>query len=118
VTESPAPICAAQATASVTAQNFLQPADDLGFRVDYKHPYLWGPADRHKTALNATAFNSRKMSGVFTPGAPTARAGCDAVPGGPGCRCRRSRRVESICAVSRGADRYLHAAMSVVMHCE
>ena len=60
----------AQATASVTAQNFLQPADDLGFRVDYKHPYLWGAADPNKTALNATAFNSRKLSGVFTPGAP------------------------------------------------
>ena len=57
-----------QATASVTAQNFLQPADDLGFRVDYKHPYLWGAADPNKTALNATAFNSRKLSGVFTPG--------------------------------------------------
>ena len=36
------PARGAQATASVTAQNFLQPADDLGFRVDYKHPYLWG----------------------------------------------------------------------------
>ena len=59
----------AQATASVTAQNFLQPADDLGFRVDYKHPYLWGASDPNKTALNATAFNSRKLSGVFTPGA-------------------------------------------------
>ena len=59
----------AQATASVTAQNFLQPADDLGFRVDYKHSYLWGAADPNKTALNATAFNSRKLSGVFTPGA-------------------------------------------------
>ena len=56
----------------MTAQNFLQPADDLGFRVDYKHPYLWGASDRNKTALNATAFNSRKLSGVFTPGAHAA----------------------------------------------
>lgn len=54
----------------MTAQNFLQPADDLGFRVDYKHPYLWGSSDRNKTAVHATAFNSRKLSGVFTPGAP------------------------------------------------
>lgn len=57
----------------MTAQNFLQPADDLGFRVDYKHPYLWGASDRNKTALNATVFNSRKLSGVFTPGALGAR---------------------------------------------
>jgi hypothetical protein len=83
---------AAQATASVTAQNFLQPADDLGFRVDYKHPYLWGPADRHKTALNATAFNSRKMSGVFTPGALAARAGCSRWLQHPPPKCSRARR--------------------------
>lgn len=57
-----------QLSASVTAQNFLQPAEDLGFRLEYKQPYLWGPNDPHRAALAVSAFNSRKLSGVFTPG--------------------------------------------------
>lgn len=57
-----------QLSASVTAQNFLQPAEDLGFRLEYKQPYLWGPNDPRRSALAVSAFNSRKLSGVFTPG--------------------------------------------------
>ena len=58
-----------QLTANLSAQNFLLPREDLGFRVEYKQPYLWGPGDPHRAALVFSAFNSRKLSGVFTPGA-------------------------------------------------
>ena len=57
-----------QLTANLSAQNFLLPREDLGFRVEYKQPYLWGRGDPHRAALVASAFNSRKLSGVFTPG--------------------------------------------------
>jgi len=59
-----------QLTANLSAQNFLLPREDLGFRVEYKQPYLWGRGDPHRAALVVSAFNSRKLSGVFTPGAP------------------------------------------------
>lgn len=55
-------------SASVSSQNFILPADDLGFRVDYRHPYIYGADDPNRAALGVTAFNSRKLSGVFTPG--------------------------------------------------
>eukprot|EP00884_Botryococcus_braunii_P006606 jgi/Botrbrau1/15947/Bobra.0260s0008.1 len=54
------------ASVSVTTGNFMQPADDLGYRVDYKHPYIFGDDDPNRTALCATAFNSRRISGIFT----------------------------------------------------
>ena len=57
-----------QLTANLSAQNFLLPREDLGFRVEYKQPYLWGRGDPHRAALVVSAFNSRKLSGVFTPG--------------------------------------------------
>lgn len=59
-----------QLAASVNAQNLLAPGDELGFRVDFKHPYVFGSADTKKTALALSAFNVRKISGVFIPGAP------------------------------------------------
>ena len=66
----------------MTAQNFLVPAEDLGFRLDYKQPYLWGPADPRRSALAISAFNSRKLSGVFMPG--ECLAGAQSGPSPPG----------------------------------
>ena len=57
-----------QASASITAQNFLAPADDLGYKLEYRHPYFWSGADPRRTALALSVFNARKLSGVFTPG--------------------------------------------------
>lgn len=54
-----------QFSASVTAENFLEPNDDIGFKVDYRQPYVRGTHDKLKTALEGTAFNNRKTSGVF-----------------------------------------------------
>ena len=53
---------------SVSTGNFLAPQDDLGFKVEYVRPYLWGDKDPKRTALNVSAFNSRKLSPVFTGG--------------------------------------------------
>jgi hypothetical protein len=53
---------------AITVQNLLMPGEDLGFRVDYKQPYVFGSADTKKTALSLSAFNVRKVSGVFIPG--------------------------------------------------
>lgn len=57
-----------QAVASITAQNFLAPADDLGYKVEYRHPYFFSARDPKRTALAVSIFNARKISGVFTPG--------------------------------------------------
>ncbi|DBA96635.1 hypothetical protein WJX77_012422 [Trebouxia sp. C0004] len=57
-----------QFSASVTAENFLEPNDDIGFKVDYRQPYVRGTSDKFKTALEGTAFNNRKTSGVFNSG--------------------------------------------------
>ena len=35
-------------------------------QMDYRQPYVRGTSDKFKTALEATAFNNRKTSGVFT----------------------------------------------------
>eukprot|EP00898_Chlorokybus_atmophyticus_P002019 jgi/Chlat1/2818/Chrsp187S02966 len=53
---------------SITTSNFLNPNDDLGFKVDYAHPYLRGSGDEDRTALRVSAFNSRKLSPVFIGG--------------------------------------------------
>jgi hypothetical protein len=53
----------------MAAQNLLMPGDDLAFRVDYKQPYVFGGGDTKKTAFSLSAFNVRKISGVFIPGA-------------------------------------------------
>lgn len=53
---------------SVSTSNFLAPQDDLGFKVEYVRPYARGEADPRRTALKVAAFNSRKLSPVFTGG--------------------------------------------------
>ena len=53
---------------SVSTANFLQPQDDLGFKLEYIHPYCLGDSDGDKTSFKAAAFNSRKLSPVFTGG--------------------------------------------------
>ena len=37
-------------------------------QVDYRQPYVRGTSDKFKTALEGTAFNNRKTSGVFNSG--------------------------------------------------
>lgn len=37
-------------------------------QVDYRQPYCRGTSDPLKTALEGTAFNNRKLSGVFVAG--------------------------------------------------
>lgn len=54
------------ATVSLTTANFLNPSNDVGYRVDYRHPYIWDDADPKRTALCMTAFNTRRLSSVFT----------------------------------------------------
>lgn len=53
---------------SISTANFLEPQEDLGFKLEYNHPYLKGDGDSDKTSLKAAAFNSRKLSPVFTGG--------------------------------------------------
>ncbi|MCO5603197.1 hypothetical protein L7F22_057344 [Adiantum nelumboides] len=53
---------------SVTSNNLLNPQDDLGFKMDYVHPYLDGLNDPHNRTFKASCFNSRKLSPVFTGG--------------------------------------------------
>ena len=53
---------------SISTANFLEPQEDLGFKLEYNHPYCKGAADSDKTSFKAAAFNSRKLSPVFTGG--------------------------------------------------
>lgn len=112
-------LCCAQATASITAQNFLAPADDLGYKVEYRHPYFWSGNDPRRTALALSIFNARKLSGVFTPGAraPVTRIGLAAMCGSKAVRrCQplfvssqiRQQAFAGICLANTGAD---HAGM-------
>jgi len=57
-----------QISASINTQNFLRPQEDLGFKVEYKVPFLRGSADPNRTNLGVTAFNARKMCPAFTTG--------------------------------------------------
>ena len=56
---------------SVSTSNFLQPQDDLGFKLEYIRPYCRGEGDPAKTQLKVGAFNARKLSPVFAGGALT-----------------------------------------------
>lgn len=56
-------------SATIDAPNFLQPGEDLGFRLEYKRPYIYGDRDRKKTAMTVSAFNVRKQSAVYKSGA-------------------------------------------------
>uniref|UniRef100_A0A7N0UJ82 Bacterial surface antigen (D15) domain-containing protein n=1 Tax=Kalanchoe fedtschenkoi TaxID=63787 RepID=A0A7N0UJ82_KALFE len=60
---------------SVTTSNFINPQDDLAFKLEYVHPYLDGVYNPRNRTLKASCFNSRKMSPVFTGG-----PGVDEVP--------------------------------------
>eukprot|EP00246_Nothoceros_aenigmaticus_P003842 TRINITY_DN15047_c0_g2_i1.p1 TRINITY_DN15047_c0_g2~~TRINITY_DN15047_c0_g2_i1.p1 ORF type:complete len:600 (-),score=84.51 TRINITY_DN15047_c0_g2_i1:420-2054(-) len=59
----------------VTSNNLLNPQDDLGFKMEYVHPYLDGINDSRNRTFRASCFNSRKLSAVFTGG-----VGVDEVP--------------------------------------
>eukprot|EP00803_Ostreobium_quekettii_P009719 evm.model.scf_343.9 EVM.evm.TU.scf_343.9 scf_343:69595-74279(+) len=54
-------------TGTVTTSNIVDP-QDLGYRLEYKRPYIYGEADPKRTGLSINAFNSRRLSGVFTAG--------------------------------------------------
>ncbi|MCO5614313.1 hypothetical protein L7F22_068591 [Adiantum nelumboides] len=60
---------------SVTSNNLLNPQDDLGFKMEYVHPYLDGVDNLRNRIFKASCFNSRKLSPVFTGG-----PGLDEVP--------------------------------------
>ncbi|GAV78297.1 Bac_surface_Ag domain-containing protein/Surf_Ag_VNR domain-containing protein [Cephalotus follicularis] len=53
---------------SVTTSNFLNPQDDLAFKLEYVHPYLDGVYNLRNRTLRTSCFNSRKLSPVFTGG--------------------------------------------------
>lgn len=63
-------------SASLSTTNFLAPQDDLGFRVEYTVPRVFGDDDENRTRFKAAAFNSRKASPAYS-GGPT----MDEVPG-------------------------------------
>jgi hypothetical protein len=54
--------------ASINTKNFVQPTDDLAYRMQFSVPYVHGLYDQRDTRLNGAIFNSRKLCGVFTPG--------------------------------------------------
>ncbi|OIW03716.1 hypothetical protein TanjilG_29751 [Lupinus angustifolius] len=60
---------------SITTSNFLNPQDDLAFKLEYVHPYLDGVTDPSNRTLRVSCFNNRKLSPVFTGG-----PGLDEVP--------------------------------------
>ncbi|CAL0332496.1 unnamed protein product [Lupinus luteus] len=60
---------------SVTTSNFLNPQDDLAFKLEYVHPYLDGVTVPSNRTLRVSCFNNRKLSPVFTGG-----PGLDEVP--------------------------------------
>lgn len=62
-------------TGSITTSNFLNPQDDLAFKLEYAHPYLDGVYYPRNRTLRVSCFNSRKLSPVFTGG-----PGVDEVP--------------------------------------
>ncbi|RDX89242.1 Protein TOC75-3, chloroplastic, partial [Mucuna pruriens] len=53
---------------SITTSNFLNPQDDLAFKLEYVHPYLDGVYFSRNRTLRVSCFNSRKLSPVFTGG--------------------------------------------------
>ncbi|CAN8277993.1 unnamed protein product [Cochlearia groenlandica] len=53
---------------SVTTSNFLNPQDDLSFKLEYVHPYLDGVYNPRNRTFKTSCFNSRKLSPIFTGG--------------------------------------------------
>ncbi|KAK1394219.1 Translocon at the outer envelope membrane of chloroplasts 75-III [Heracleum sosnowskyi] len=60
---------------SVRTSNFLNPQNELGFQIEYVHPYLDGLSSPRNRTLRTSCFSSSKMSPVFTGG-----PGMDEVP--------------------------------------
>ncbi|KAF6150299.1 hypothetical protein GIB67_033998 [Kingdonia uniflora] len=56
---------------SITTNNFLDPQDDLSFKFEYVHPYVDGVHNPRNRTFRSSAFNSRKLSPVFTGGSET-----------------------------------------------
>ncbi|GER52006.1 outer membrane family protein [Striga asiatica] len=56
---------------SVTTSNFLNPQDDLSFKLEYVHPYIDGVYNPRNRTFRTSCFNSRKLSPVFTGGPGT-----------------------------------------------
>ena len=54
--------------ASVNTKNFMQPSEDMAYRMVYTQPFIYGLDDPKQTKVSGTMFNSRKLCGVFTPG--------------------------------------------------
>ncbi|XP_073303084.1 protein TOC75-3, chloroplastic-like [Primulina huaijiensis] len=53
---------------SVTTSNFLNPQDDLAFKLEYVHPYVDGVYNPRNRTFRTSCFNSRKLSPVLTGG--------------------------------------------------
>ena len=53
---------------SISTANFFQPQDDLGFKLEYNHPYVKGELDPNKASFRSSVFNSRRISPVFAGG--------------------------------------------------
>ncbi|KAH0906808.1 hypothetical protein HID58_038635 [Brassica napus] len=53
---------------SVTTSNLLDPEDDLAFKLEYVHPHVDGVNNPRNRVFKTSAFNSRKLSPVFTGG--------------------------------------------------
>lgn len=68
-----------QLAATATTANFLNPSEDLGYQLSYRHPDLRGAYDPKRAEFNAAVFNTRKLSPVFAPGGlptPLALSAC------------------------------------------
>eukprot|EP00245_Coleochaete_scutata_P000221 TRINITY_DN1024_c0_g1_i1.p1 TRINITY_DN1024_c0_g1~~TRINITY_DN1024_c0_g1_i1.p1 ORF type:complete len:858 (-),score=217.69 TRINITY_DN1024_c0_g1_i1:308-2881(-) len=53
---------------SISTNNLMNPQDDLGFKLEYQHPYFDGVLDPRDRTGRVSCFNSRKLSSVFTGG--------------------------------------------------
>lgn len=54
-------------TGTVTTSNLFDPRD-IGYKVEWRKPYVFGTGDPNRTSLGVIIFNTRRVSGVFTPG--------------------------------------------------
>ncbi|KAG7656473.1 hypothetical protein ISN44_As01g034760, partial [Arabidopsis suecica] len=53
---------------SIATSNFLNPEDDLSFKLKYVHPYLDGVSNPRNRTFKTSIFNSSKLSSVLTGG--------------------------------------------------
>lgn len=54
-------------TGTVTTSNLFDPRD-IGYKIEWKRPYVFGEKDPKKSSLSGIIFNSRRISSVFTAG--------------------------------------------------